>query len=130
MQKKKELGIPNGVKVLLSVGELNKNKNHEIIIRALSKLDKISDLFIFPSKREGLPVSLIEAIACGVPCVASDVRGNRDILSIDNLCKSNKEDEWRRLVQRGFYNYAKVNIVDNKFELSKIMKRFENIYFN
>ena len=38
VQKKKEIGISNDVKVLLSVGELNKNKNHEIIIRVLSKL--------------------------------------------------------------------------------------------
>ena len=29
VQKKKEIGISNDVKVLLSVGELNKNKNHE-----------------------------------------------------------------------------------------------------
>ena len=173
-QKKNELGIPNDVKVLLSVGELNENKNHEIIIKILSKLDnkdfiylicgkgelkeylqnlakelgigdkvkllgyrtdvleicKIADLFIFPSQREGLPVSLIEALASGVPCVASDVRGNRDLLSSDNLCKSNKEDEWESLLKKSFDSYTSFNILDNKYELNKIMKSFENIYFN
>ena len=34
-QKKRELGIPKHAAMILSVGELNKNKHHEIAIRAL-----------------------------------------------------------------------------------------------
>ena len=40
---------------------------------------KISDCFIFPSKQEGLPVALLEAMAAGLPCICSDIRGNRDL---------------------------------------------------
>lgn len=40
LNKRKELGIPQDAFVLLSVGELSKRKNHEIIIKALSKLNK------------------------------------------------------------------------------------------
>ncbi|WP_455655304.1 glycosyltransferase family 4 protein [Phascolarctobacterium sp.] len=171
-QKKNELGIPNGIKVLLSVGELNENKNHEIIIKALSKLDnkefvylicgkgklkeylqnlaqklgigdkvkllgyrtdvleicKIADLFIFPSKREGLPVSLIEAMACGVPCIASDVRGNRDLLSSDNLCKSNEEDEWERLLEVFLYKKGKIMRLAVKYQLETIKDQMIEIY--
>lgn len=36
--KRKELGIPEDVFLLLSVGELNENKNHQIVIRALAEL--------------------------------------------------------------------------------------------
>lgn len=36
--KRSELGIPEEATVLLSVGELNENKNHQIIIRAMAKL--------------------------------------------------------------------------------------------
>lgn len=39
IHKRKELGIPKDTFVLLSVGELNKNKNHEVIIRALKLLN-------------------------------------------------------------------------------------------
>ncbi|WP_418527757.1 glycosyltransferase, partial [Phascolarctobacterium faecium] len=46
VQKKKETGISNDVKVLLSVGELNKNKNHEIIIRVLSKLTNKNFIYL------------------------------------------------------------------------------------
>ncbi|SHE82021.1 glycosyltransferase family 4 protein [Caloramator proteoclasticus] len=38
IQKRKELGIPEGAFLVLSVGELNKNKNHETIIKAIAKL--------------------------------------------------------------------------------------------
>lgn len=41
---------------------------------------QMADLFIFPSIQEGLPVALMEAMASGIPCLASDIRGNRDLL--------------------------------------------------
>ena len=39
------------------------------------------DCFVFPSYREGLPVALMEAMAAGLLCVASRIRGNVDLLA-------------------------------------------------
>ncbi|MFH1513418.1 MAG: glycosyltransferase family 4 protein [Bacillota bacterium] len=39
-----------------------------------------ADIFLFPSLHEGLPVSLMEAMAAGLPCVISNVRGNTDLI--------------------------------------------------
>ena len=39
-----------------------------------------ADVFVFPSYREGLPVALMEAMAAGVPAVASRIRGNVDLI--------------------------------------------------
>lgn len=40
----------------------------------------ISDLCVFPSEREGMPVCLMEALCMGVPVVTSNSRGCRDIV--------------------------------------------------
>lgn len=119
---KKILGIPNDAIVLLSVGEVNKNKNHKIVINALKELPNcwyvvcgkgplfeenrelannlgvanrfiqtgyqdnvedfyhMADIFVFPSYREGLPVSIMEAMASGLPVVCTKIRGNCDLI--------------------------------------------------
>ncbi|MGI9272583.1 MAG: glycosyltransferase family 4 protein [Woeseiaceae bacterium] len=38
------------------------------------------DVFILPSYREGLPISLLEAQAMGIPSVTTDVRGSRELV--------------------------------------------------
>lgn len=38
------------------------------------------DVFVLPSLWEGLPLALLDAMAMGVPCVATDVAGNADLL--------------------------------------------------
>lgn len=40
-----------------------------------------SDIYVFPSHQEGLPVALMEAMSVGLPCVASKIRGNVDLIS-------------------------------------------------
>lgn len=39
-----------------------------------------SDVFLFPSLQEGLPVALMEAMAAGKPVACSRIRGNRDLI--------------------------------------------------
>ncbi len=40
----------------------------------------ISDIFVFPSFQEGLPLSVIEAMAAKLPIVCSNIRGNKDLI--------------------------------------------------
>lgn len=44
------------------------------------KMFKISDIFIFTTRQEGLPVALMQAMACGLPVLCSEIRGNVDLV--------------------------------------------------
>lgn len=44
------------------------------------ELYKASDLFLFMSFREGLPVALMEAMSAGMPIICTKIRGNTDLI--------------------------------------------------
>lgn len=50
--------------------------NHADLLLALQDVD----IVFFPTLWEGMPLSLIEAQASGLPVVASDIQGNRDVV--------------------------------------------------
>lgn len=148
---RKSLGIPQDAIVVLSVGELDENKNHRIILYALAALQnpslhyvvcgvgpqrdylqaeaqkcgignrfhllgyrrdipellKMSDIFVFPSLHEGLPVSLMEAMASHLPVIASNIRGNRDLLQKEQkefLCAPENYQDFAEKIQLFFKN--------------------------
>lgn len=122
--KKKLLGLTKDDFLIISVGEINKNKNQIRILKALAKLNnpkiyyavigqgvlekklrkyaskkhiahnvffpgfqsdtyswyQSADLFVLPSRREGLPSALMEAMASSLSVIASDIRGVRDLI--------------------------------------------------
>lgn len=177
--KRRELGIPEDAVLLLSVGELNNNKNHETIIRAISdknvyyliagngglqqhlqniidnfgisdrvkllgyrydvkELYEAADIFVFPSFREGLPVSVMEAMACGLPCVASKIRGNIDLLENTEggfLCDPQDVSEFAEKINLLATNVelrekmGRTNLMTiQKFSTEIVTKEMQNIY--
>lgn len=61
------------------------SKNRNIILtgflnkESLRQLYSHAGLFVLPSYYEGLPIALLEAMSHGLPCIVSDIAGNRDV---------------------------------------------------
>lgn len=93
LQAMKKLNNSNAVLLIAGDGEKKLSLEKEIhelglkeSVRMLGfrsdvkELLKVADCFVFPSYQEGLPGALMEAMASGLPCIASKIRGNIDAL--------------------------------------------------
>jgi glycosyltransferase involved in cell wall biosynthesis len=49
-------------------------------IKEVAALLKLSDIFVLPSRSEGLSNALLEAMRAGLPCVATSVGGNPEVV--------------------------------------------------
>jgi len=178
--KRNELGIQNEDIVIISVGELNANKNNGVIISALSKLknphiqycicgvgenkEKLqvlarklgieknvhflgfrsdikelysaSDIFVLSSFREGLSRSIMEAMAAGLPCIVSRIRGNVDLIEDGKggfLCVPHDADAFARAInmcnvdtrqKMGTHNLEKIK----RYDISVVKRKIKKIY--
>lgn len=103
----------------------------------VKELLKISDVYLFASKREGLPRSTMEAMASGLPCVVSDIRGNRDLIDekggfligvqdVDGYAEAMNKllDSCEMRNRMGDYN--KVKILE--FDIKNVTKQMINVF--
>lgn len=95
------------------------------------KLLKISDVLISTSKREGLPVNILEAMFAGLPIIATNCRGNRDLVPDNNLVEIDNVEQLKDKM-RG--KIAKLNFIEykelNKYTIKSISCKIKNFYEN
>ena len=87
----------------------------------LSSYYNVADMFVLPSKSgEGLPLVALEAMACGLPVIATDVGGIREVLSEDygKLVPPNQPE----LFAKAILDFAAVDFSSRKKELRVMME--------
>ena len=92
---------------------------------------KSCDIFVFPSLQEGLPVALMEAMACGLPCVASEIRGNVDLINEDKngyLFNKKRENDLLNAFRKAINN-KKGDLDMEQYSTKKICQQMKKIYF-
>lgn len=143
--------IPN-LKLLL-VGNGTLEKKYKLLVKTL-KLEKnvfflgyrkdianlmaISDISVSSSRREGLPVNVMEAMATGLPLVVTNCRGNRDLVlngqngfvidmdSIEDFV--NKIEELYQFEElRERFAQASLEMIE-EYSIIKVLYNMENIY--
>ncbi|MES5893111.1 glycosyltransferase [Bacillus cereus group sp. RP43] len=105
----------------------------------IASLLQMCDLAVASSYREGLPVNIMEAMACGLPVVATDNRGHRElIINNKNGWIVDRDDinamadrikgisiNPKVLAQMGQYGCT---IIKNQYSVNEVLKEKQEIY--
>ena len=115
------------------------NLNDSVILlgkrQDAAELMKAMDVFVFPSRFEGLPVVLVEAQAAGLNCIVSDaitkesqITGRLNYLSLDS-----KYDLWADEILKYTEVYkrddVKELIINSNYNIKNETRKLEQIYF-
>jgi len=99
-----------------------------------------SDIFILASLWEGLPIALLEAMACGLPVVATNVGGIPEVIKdglsgflVDSKNSIMLAEKIEYLLNLNIESRKEMGtegrkIVEEKFSLEKMTENYENLY--
>lgn len=104
----------------------------------IKELLAAADIFLFTTKQEGLPRSMMEAMASGLPCIASKIRGNTDLLDGTEggyLCESTDYKDFAEKInilakdKSLRENAGKSNLITiQKFSTDTVSEEIKEIY--
>src|SRR5699024_3130419 len=107
--------------------------------KELERLLQLCDIAVAASIREGLPVNVMEAMACGLPVVASDNRGHRELIQngkngwvLPDYKPDLFADKVKQLldndVLRKQFGKESRRRIQTKYSLNKVMQKKEMMY--
>ena len=123
------LDISRLPKNIVLLGSIDKKKVSELLIN--------SDLFLFPTHSEGFPNALLEAMASGLPAIATDVGANRDMLEDKGgvIVSKFDVDKMEKAIQylepkdiREEMSIWEIKKVKNEYILDRVVPRLLEIY--
>ena len=108
----------------------------EISYADVSKEMKRASALVLFSRYENLPCVIVEALCCGLPVIATDVGGIKELINENNgmLVQSENENELTESMDHlinEYNNYDRKQIATNareKFSYSTIGKQFNTLY--
>lgn len=116
-------------------------KNNITFVGMLSGSDKVraelvkADILVFPTKAEGLPRTVIEAMAVGLPCISTPVAGIPELLDNDDLIEPDDVDGFARRIIEYITNTDLMNkkskrniIVASEYAEEILCKRRNSFY--
>ena len=98
-----------------------------------------ADIFVLPSRAEGLSNALLEAMMHGLPCIASDIAGNRDLIKCNQTGLLVKVDDQLDLAEamlrladdqtlRQTIGQAARQIIEDNYSLDIIARKYIDLY--
>ncbi|MDY2938252.1 MAG: glycosyltransferase family 1 protein [Fusicatenibacter sp.] len=100
----------------------------------IDRLLQVMDVFVFPSLYEGLPVTLIEAQAAGLPCVIADHITEECIVTGSLVKKRNLEEpasDWARQALQCAHMARESHVEEIRaagFDIAEAAAKLENFY--
>lgn len=98
-----------------------------------------ADLFILPSTNEGMPNVVLEAMASGLPCVATKVSGTKELVRDGETGYTFKVGDPTSLRQaifrilnngKGLLGHRGRKMIEEKYSLTVVAMRYEILYQN
>jgi glycosyltransferase EpsD len=105
----------------------------------IDELLKISDLAVASSLREGLPVNIMEAMACGLPITAVENRGHKELVQHGKngwIIKQEQTEEMAERIKgmsqdkelRIKFGNASRKFVEERYSLARVLEETGKIY--